>query len=302
MGKCLLLQGLSRYFAAFRFPGVTNDCKLIVNGDDEQPLAFLHGTDCNMVRLVAKDMRTGTRSPFQLLRAARGWWRVRDGRPVGGDAEVEPSQPPACGAATGKHLPRLRGDRRHRREEGTGPRTDVPVDRGSARGARRGPRVLQREPRRDDPAACPRDGRNPGRDAPRPRWAAQSPPPGHHWEPGGFVTVTLVAEACGRDSTAMRWPWPCSTRDDPRCPRRPPGCHAAQRSRPARATPEVSFKYSLTPPQLRAVSEAARFSHSRSAPPASIVRMRFSHRTPLQQIVDPRPQIANLLRDVGGAT
>ncbi len=57
------MAGLSRYFAAFRFPGMMTDCKLVVGVHDE-PLVFVHGTDCNMVRLIAEDMRTGTQSPF----------------------------------------------------------------------------------------------------------------------------------------------------------------------------------------------------------------------------------------------
>lgn len=52
-----------RYFAVFTVRAPIKDCRfLVLDGD---PVAVVHGTDCAMVRGIAKDMRHGEQSPFK---------------------------------------------------------------------------------------------------------------------------------------------------------------------------------------------------------------------------------------------
>ena len=51
------------YFAIYTPPFAVNDCKIITLADE--PVAVLHGTDCNMVRGIDTDIRTGRQSAFR---------------------------------------------------------------------------------------------------------------------------------------------------------------------------------------------------------------------------------------------
>ena len=56
-------DGNWRYFLVVAAPFDVNDCKVLER--DDTPVAVLHGTDCNMVRRIHKDMRYGKQTDFQ---------------------------------------------------------------------------------------------------------------------------------------------------------------------------------------------------------------------------------------------
>ncbi|MGV0788673.1 hypothetical protein ABQF33_17330 [Mycolicibacterium sp. XJ2] len=184
-------DGLSRYFAAYRLPGVTTDCKLIVDG--VAPLAFLHGTDCNMVRAIAKDMRTGTQSPFEFCdrRAAGGAFEKIDISAVtlkSSWPDIQPVVPPA-----GQMCPDCAGvvdaEKKELVHQPTCPlmvaqQSVIDEDREYFK-THPGETTRQRPPVMAEILNVMLQTHNGG---------LPGPPPGHHWEPGGFVTVVLVSE------------------------------------------------------------------------------------------------------------
>jgi hypothetical protein len=187
------VQGLSRYFAAYRFPGVTTDCKIIVNGNDEQPLAFLHGTDCNMVRLISKDMRTGTRSPFQFCerREAGGAFEMIELSAVMLKSNLRDLQPavPPRGTICPDCAASIDTEKKALVHEPTcplvvGQRAVLDEDRDYFN-ANPGETTRQRPPVMAEILDLMLHSEHGG---------LPDPPPGHHWEPGGTVTVTLVSE------------------------------------------------------------------------------------------------------------
>ena len=52
-----------RYFAVYTMPTRATDCRFLTV--DDEPVAVLHGSDCNMVASIDQDIRYGTQSPFQ---------------------------------------------------------------------------------------------------------------------------------------------------------------------------------------------------------------------------------------------
>lgn len=183
--------GQSRYFAAHQFPGTTTDCKLVVT--DDTPLVFLHGTDCNMVQRVAKDIRTNTRSPFEFcnrrlaggafetidlaaITTATSWRSLQPMTPPPGltcpdcAAVVDPNRnewihEPTCPLATAQQ--RIVDEDRDYFESHPGETTRVrPPVMAEVLTA-----ILQTH----------------GSTLPE-------LPPNHHWEPGGTITVVLLAD------------------------------------------------------------------------------------------------------------
>lgn len=183
--------GQSRYFAAHKFPGTTDGCRLVVS--DDAPLAFLHGSDCNMVQRIDQDLRTKTQSPFEFCsrRLAGGRFETIDLAAITLPNRLRDLQPlaPPPGLACPDCAAVVDPERNEWIHEPTCPlalaqQRIVDEDREYFE-THPGQSTRIRPPVMAEVLTAMLHTQGSG---------LPELPPDHHWEPGGTIKVTLLAD------------------------------------------------------------------------------------------------------------
>lgn len=154
---------------------------------------FLHGSDCNMVRRIAKDIRTQTRSPFEFCsrRLAGGAFETIDLSAITLTTSLRDLQPltPPPGTTCPDCAAVVDPQRNEWIHEPTCPlavaqQRIVDEDRDYF-ATHPGETTRVRPPVMTEVLTALLQTNTPG---------LPELPPNHHWEPGGTITVTLLAE------------------------------------------------------------------------------------------------------------